>query len=85
MKTKYRSSWKKVVKKVYDLLEEKLQKAENNIKLEINEIRIELNTFKIQTGLHITNLKETVSNIEQGQTFVSREYERQKENKRVNK
>ena len=83
MKTKCRSSWKKVVKKVHDLLEEKLQKTENNIKLEINEIQVELNTFKIQNGLHITNLKETISNIEQGPTFVSRKYERQKENKGV--
>ena len=78
-KTKYKSFWKKVVKKTNDLLEEKLQIIENNIKIEINEIRVELNNFKIQNGIDITILKEIVSNIEEDQAFSSREYGTQKE------
>ena len=47
----------KVVKKTNDLLDEKLQRIENNIKIEINEIQTELYNFKIENGLDITNIK----------------------------
>ena len=64
----------KVVTKTNDLLEEKLQRIENKIEIEINEIQV-----KIHNDLDIANLKETVNNIVEVHTFISREFESQKQ------
>ena len=66
------------LKKIDILLDEKINKLESKIENSLKEIRNEIESIKMTNQVEITNIRNTVTEVEKSQKY-DKEYESQKE------
>ena len=69
---------KKVISKTSDMLDEKFAKFEHSLRNDIVNLRNNLNSVKELNKKELSKVRESVSNIEDDQKFIEKEFEDQK-------
>ena len=69
----------KVISKTSDMLDEKFAKFEHSLRNDIVNLRNDLNNVKELNKKELSKLRESVNDIEDGQKFIEKEFEKQKE------
>ena len=67
------------LKKTDILLDEKINKLESKIENSLKEMRNEIESVKMTNKVEITNIRNTVTEVEKSQKYTDKEYESQKE------
>ena len=67
------------LKKTDILLDKKINKLESKIENSLKEIRNEIESVKMTNQVEITNIRNTVTEVEKSQKYIDKEYESQKE------
>ena len=67
------------LKKTDILLDEKINKLESKIENSLKEMRNEIESVKMTNKVEITNIRNTVTEVEKSQKYTNKEYESQKE------
>ena len=84
--TKIEKIMERLLLKLYEILDEKLNRVndklstiENNIRTEINQIKEDTNSVKCSNQGEFNKINETVGSVEDSQNLISEEFEKQKQ------
>ena len=69
----------KVISKTSDMLDEKFAKFEHSLRNDIVNLRNNLNSVKVLNKKELSKVRESANDIEDGQKFIEKEFEDQKE------